>query len=265
MKEFLQRALGVILGAIIAFILSSTVPAIEFGGLSIPSLVGIANACDEFHGDFNCTCQQSIFNPCCPWWLPLKCAPISPEMKDRAKLWSFGLNAGALYVEPVIVLYGLGCAGQGDYVSCATTLVLMAAKKSLEIGKHWADKFVQDPFDENYGQPYESQFYDPVSLGAPDCGGQDFCEYFNAHTSYTYGFWEAAYVSANRAASCAQVGNEDCFSWQKARMLYFIWAAGVHTGYIGDGLSSLANSLNSQDVSNAAAEVHYVGQLMEVQ
>jgi hypothetical protein len=26
-----------------------------------PSITGIANACDEFHGDFNCSCEQSIF------------------------------------------------------------------------------------------------------------------------------------------------------------------------------------------------------------
>ena len=40
--------------------------------LESPSLVTItvAQSVRRISRDYNCTCQQSIINPCCPWWQP---------------------------------------------------------------------------------------------------------------------------------------------------------------------------------------------------
>jgi len=105
----------------------------------------------------------------------------------------------------------------------------------------------------------------------PDCGVRDgswlpnFCAYNVYHTQYTYAFWEAAYVSANRAQSCATVGNEDCFRWQKQRMHYFLWAAGVHTEYIAYGLAVAADALGSHDSRMASYYLYEVAFRMEGQ
>jgi hypothetical protein len=48
-------------------------------------------------------------------------------------------------------------------------------------------------------------------------------------------------------------------------MQYFLWAAGVHTGYMADGLSIATNILGSQEASDAAASLHEVAQRMEAQ
>lgn len=251
-------------GLVLAILLSGATP-------TFTNLVTVSPEVSISSASAQVACQGWWDENCCRWFRPELCATISPQLKDHAKVWSYGLSSGMSYLQPVIYLYTAHCVGAGDYESCANALILAATRKGLEIGKHWADKFVQDPWDENYGYGYEPQFYDPVSqLGLPDCAQdgswkRDFCAWNNAQGQHIFAFGEAAYVSANRSASCGAVGNADCFLWQRDRMEYFLWAMGVHIGYVGDGLSILTNILGSQDVSNAAAEVHYVSQLMVAQ
>ena len=239
--------------------------------ISLFCLVACAIAASAGAQDYG-NCPNQWHPP--PCGTPPQRVAVSPEMKNRAAIWSQVLNAGIIYLQPLIILQGAQCIVNGSDKngdSCAWALMLAAAQRGLEIGKHWADAYVKDPFDEYYGYPYAPQFYDPVSqLGSPDCAQdgswpRDLCAWANAQTQHIYAFWEAAYVSANRAQSCATVGNDDCFFWQKARMHWFIWAAGVHTGYLAYGLAITADVLSSADAAYAADSTNQAAQDMEAQ
>jgi hypothetical protein len=186
--------------------------------------ISSAIACDEFHGDNNCTCQESVFNPCCPWWKDksewdASCFPdgkvppkpaIRQAKKDAARklqfyyagnvafLTSLGIGAG-------VVAGPIGAAGPGIGAAVATY-------------KAWSwGTVVSDPWDENFQQPY-----DGGAWPSPEELGLWYTNYDSLNnlvwTAQTLVFYaDFVYVSANRATSCEMAG-VDCFGWQVDRV-----------------------------------------------
>jgi hypothetical protein len=167
---------------------------------------------------------------------------ISPEAKAEAQWWSDGFARGQAPLKTLALTAAVLCA-TGDGEACYWAFVFTSLAKGMELGKAWADLFVRDPFDENYEYVAEPQFHDPVSqLGAPQCNEDgawlsDFCRWSNYYYMLSYAYWERAWVSANRAASCAQVGREDCFWMQKAAITESLRLAGTYTEYLAYGMA----------------------------
>ena len=162
-----------------------------------PITISVASACDEFHGDFNCTCTQSVFNPCCPWWEPEKCPPpVSQQKKDVAKQKADWFDSAAynLAVITGALAFGLPESAIALGVSASTAGI---AKQMAEDQK----QIVKDPFDPAY---YE--IYDPAWPSAEDLGlSYSDNGHLNNMVWYTQAMAQMAdmiYVTGNRVTSC---------------------------------------------------------------
>jgi hypothetical protein len=209
-------------GAIIAFILSSAVPAIEFGGLSMPSLVGVANACDEFHGDNNCTCQQSIFNPCCPWWKDksqwdASCfAKPALTQDEKDQLWKDAAKMGQ-----GARLFALIAATFRGFGPDPVAQLIVKAAAAGALGAQWAQVYLEaqaaDPDDYDKSD-YDAPWWTAEQLGFELCDGEgafpDYCNAFIWNVPRIQRNGEGAYVSLNRSSGCVTTGDRDCAQHQ---------------------------------------------------
>lgn len=199
----------IILAAVLVCFALTGEPTIAPILFSDPS-ISTAAACDEFHGDFNCTCQQSLFNPCCPWWQPEKCPPpINRHKKDVAK-------ASADYfenAETFFAVVALPTCAAGLILPCVTAGAVGFYANRLALEQH---KIVSDPFDPDYMWPYELTIPSAESLGMA---------YTDVHelnvliyiTTIIAGYGDFIYNTSNRVSSC-QLAGDACRDWQQSRV-----------------------------------------------
>lgn len=173
--------------------------------------ISSASACDEYHGDFNCTCTQSVFNPCCPWWEPEKCPPaVKQKQKDAARRLQFYYMGNVAFLSSLAIGAGvvagpIGAAGPG----------IAAAVASY---KAWSwGTVVSDPWDERYQEAYGG-----MEWPSPDMFGLWYTNYESLNnlvwvTQALVYYADFVYVSANRTTSCQLVGN-GCADWQRDRV-----------------------------------------------
>jgi len=182
------------------------------------SVVSIAQACDEFHGDFNCTCAQSIFNPCCPWWEPSRCPPA---LRQRAK---DAAQAGSNYLSEAS-----GGLGAFELATCGTTIVAaatanLAAAAAFGVpclggmsGRYAADRFkaifdraVTDPPDYNYWSDYEGGSWPTLAdIGVDGYTGWWWVDNLIGDVQGAEFYSDFAYVSNNRLTTCqGDLGND---------------------------------------------------------
>ena len=113
-------------------------------------------------------------------------------------------------------------AGKCPWQGCKETLTLVG------FGMYWLAEQLKavDPFDPDYGTPYEPVIPEPSDFGLDwdnsGDGNQDNTNYFLWRAVRFIAYGMAANISINRANSCREVGNEDCFNWQADRAQYFL-------------------------------------------
>lgn len=243
-----------ILVALMILLVMSVSPA----PVELPPLlaVSIANACDEFHGDNNCTCQQSIFNPCCPWWEPSKCPPpIKKAIKDaaeRASNWLF--DAG--FVLAAIAAPTCVGAAVGGGLACAASLPTSGFAFAMSRS---ADKIVRDPFDPDYYQVYDAPWpsidsFDPPLIYTDNGHMNNMLWYAQAVAQMA----DMAYVSGNRVTSCQSIG-DGCAQWQQDYVNYALWMMGAYLQGFSDEAAALAQDIaNDGDCCGVATQINNV-------
>jgi hypothetical protein len=198
----------------------------------------------------------------------LQLVAISPEGKQEAQFWSDGFQRAYLGMATMTGYMRLLCFA-GLVEACPWVPVYGGVATAMTLGKLWADYFVQDPFTDQYSVPYDPPLYSAAELGlyCEDNSLLDFCNGMNDAARYYFQFWSGAYESANRANSCAQVGNADCFYWQQQRMQWFVWAAGVWTEIFAGGVGNMAdgNPYETGETRQAANEFYQIAAGMKGQ
>jgi hypothetical protein len=218
--------------------------------------ISTAAACDEFHGDFNCTCEQSIFDPCCPWWEPWKCprpdlVVQTAEQKQRTKVWVERIDRAIVYVDALAAVSSVYCAASNENDMCAWASTYIQIAVGLRVARKWIN--MTDPFDPNYRQPYYPAG-GTLGLSCEDGPLVDYCTWMANRLQYVSMFWDGVYNSINRSQSCADRGQEDCYSYQRDRMLYFLWAAGIHLEGVAYGMAVASDAmLDGESANNAWA------------
>jgi hypothetical protein len=219
-----------------------------------PVTITTAQACDEFHGDNNCTCQQSIFSPCCPWWEPSKCPPpIKQAIKEAAYRASDWLYDAGFVLGSIATPTCIGAAVGGG-LACAASLPTSALAFALSRS---ADKIVRDPFDPDYYQVYDAPWPSIDSFDPPliytDNG------YLNNMLWYAQAIEQMAdmaYVSANRVTTCQSIG-DGCAQWQQDYVNYALWMMGAYFQGYSDEATALAQEVaNDGDCCGVASEIN---------
>jgi hypothetical protein len=190
--------------------------------------ISSAQACDEFHGDNNCTCQQSVFNPCCPWWQPWKCpSPVPQNKKDvaQAKADWFDSASYSLAVITGALAFGLP----------ESIIAMGVAGSTAAIAKQLAEdqrKIIRNIQDADYWQAYDPPWQSAESLGL----------------SYTENYWvnqmvgdtqgvaqmaDMISVESAKALACDMNG-ADCGGWHRDRVNWALWYLGWYINDLGD-------------------------------
>ncbi len=243
---------------IIFFILSLAFAGLSFKPITFespsPVRISIAQACNEFQGDDDCSCQQSIFNPCCPWWEPSKCPPpikqAIKEAANRASDWLF--DAG--YVLAAIATPTCVGAAVGGGLACAASLPTSGFAFAMSRS---ADKIVKDPFDPAYREVYyppwpEVDSFDPPLIPTDNGHMENMRWYVQAIEMMA----DMAYVSANRVTSCQSVG-DDCKWWQQDYVNYALWMMGAYLQGFSDEAAALAQEIaNDGDCCGMASTIN---------
>jgi hypothetical protein len=219
------------------------------------------------------------WDPCCPWWdkasWDLSCYPDwereqiqqqeeqqrlppkvvqSPEQKQRTKKWVERIDQATIYVDSLAAVSAVYCAASNESDMCANARLYINIAVGMRVARWWIN--LTDPFDPLYAEPYDPPF--------PDLGlscENDFGCWINERLGSVVQFWDGVYTSMNRSQSCLDLGLDDCFQWQKERMLWFIWAAGYHLEEVAYGMSMLADYLTDAELvsyARATSEELYV-------
>jgi len=194
----------------------------------------------------------------CPLdWHPPPCgippepkAVQSPEQKQRTKKWVERIDQATFYVDSLAAVSAVYCAASSESDMCANTRMYISIAVGLRVARWWIN--LTDPFDPQYGVPYDPPFPD---LGL-SCETNLGC-WINERLGSVAQFLDGVYTSMNRSQSCLDLGRDDCFEWQKKRMEMFIWAAGIHLELVGDGMSFLADHTEDWGLAGATADLLY--------
>jgi hypothetical protein len=150
---------------------------------------------------------------------PLVFAALSQADKDQ--LWQDAAKMGQAFKWFTLIAATAKSFGQ-DQVS---TLIAQLASAAA-LGAKWAQAYLEaeaaDPWDDAYGDPFDAPFYSPSDLGFEYCGGTAYCNDFANTMTRVQRNGDGAYVSLNRAGTCAQVGNSDCAQWQGDRARWYL-------------------------------------------
>jgi hypothetical protein len=168
---------------------------------------------------------------------------LSPEAKAEAQWWSDGLDRTRLFTTTMATIVTGYCA-IGLIELCPWAGYYFSVSRAAAVLKDWADLYVKDPFTDQYPYPYDPPVQTPADNLGINCGDDatlESCNYAAWHAAYAAQWWDGAYESANRANSCAQVGNKDCFNWQRDRMNWFTCAAGVETEAVAYGSAQISD------------------------
>ena len=227
MKEIV---IGLILGALIALCLV-LVSSSE------------AQACDEFHGDNNCTCEQSIFNPCCPPWEPWKCpaggpagqpaSVLSPDEKAQLHKDADKMATGVKY----FTFIAATARRSPDPIARLIAAAATAAATGAQLGEFYLRAAANDPWDAAFASPYAAPLLSPGQLGMEYCQGEGGLVW--ACNELVYSFTviaqngDGAYVSLNRSGSCSLLVNSGCFQWQGDRAREYLRIMGAYAQYAG--------------------------------
>lgn len=224
-----------------------------------PSL-SLAQACDEFHGDANCKCNESIFNPCCPWWEPEKCAAFKKRKKDVAQyVEDYARRRGVDFLAIGLALKFVPgpSAAVGQAIGSAALVLAVVSEKAAEVRK--------DPFTNDYLEPYPGgDWPNADSLGLTYTGW-----WWN---DYPIGVAQGiAYYTdfitheADRYTSCRQVGPDACPDWyaqmHKDRVNWGLYMYGWYHGALAEywwNLGAWAEQEGFSDEANVVREVAQV-------
>jgi hypothetical protein len=110
----------------------------------------------------------------------------------------------------------------------STTIAKLAAAAAL--GSQWAQAYLEaeaaDPWDDDYPYPYDAPWWSAAQLGFEYCAGEGvvaaYCNAFIDTIPRVQRNGEGAYVSLNRAGTCAQLVNWDCAGWQADRAKWYM-------------------------------------------
>lgn len=174
--------------------------------------MSIASACDEFHGDANCQCWESVFNPCCPWWEPEKCPPpINQHKKAVAKAaGDYFTNA-----ETFFIVFGIPTCAAALIVPCATAGALAFYANRLA-GEQY--RIANDPRFMFVIGP-DPDYRSPAVLSIPSAEiaytGNPYVDNLIYGTTVIAGYGALIETSANRVSLCDNAG-EDCGDMHQA-------------------------------------------------
>jgi hypothetical protein len=225
-----------------------TVAPIISGNPSMSAAV----ACDEFHGDYNCTCQESIFNPCCPWWKDksewdASCFPNDPKPqpivhrgvsqadKDRYTQDAEKFKTGAKYFAAMAATAALFGKDEVQEVifKLSTTAAVLATW-----AQYYFEGLAKDPPVENWWEAYDAPVPSAEELGleyyySADSTAGAYYNWLVDLTRMVYRNGDGAYESLNRSGTC-EIENYDCGQWQADLAYDYILALGdqlMNAGY----------------------------------
>jgi len=174
---------------------------------------------------------------------------VSPEQRDKTKAWSKRIDKALVSVDSLVGISSVYCVAslESDMCFWARTYVTIAV--GLRVAKWWVN--LLDPFDPAYRWPYEPAGGD-LGLSCENGPLFDYCVWMANRAQLVSMYWDGAYNSANRAQSCSDMGEEDCFWMQWSRMRWFLWAAGVQTEAIAYGMAVAADGMPTAEASGHA-------------
>jgi hypothetical protein len=243
---------------IVLFFLVSSVTSFKPPTLESPSLVTItvAQACDEFHGDYNCTCQQSIINPCCPWWQPWKCPPAAKaRVKAAAAQGSDYLsNAKGFLGAAEVSTCGAGIlAGITGNLGAAMAMGVpcigsMAGSFAAGQFKDLFDQVNRDPWDNLWWQDYEGMGLPSLeSVGiVGGYSGWWWTDRLIDDALWGVYYADFIYVTANRLSTCYQLGYLDICARQKYRADWGFAQLGYVTRDVAVNLRAITDAVEAE-------------------
>jgi hypothetical protein len=210
----------------------------------------IAQSCDEFHGIPCADCRFSIFNPCCPWWEPWRCAATKQRKKDVAAYVEDYVKRRVVDMAAISTALAF-VPGGGTALKQLTGPVTLA----LAVYGERSSAVRKDPFRWDFLEFYQGGDWPSAdSVGMQYTGwwwNDQLVELAQGVSYYT------DYITneADRFTSCKQMGLE-CPDWyadrHKENVAWGFYMFGYYHGALGDHLWNTAALVEQEGLDDPA-------------
>ena len=252
---------------VLAFMFASvaSLKSVSFESPS-PVTVTIAAAyCDEFHGIPCADCRESIFNPCCPWWEPWRCAATKQRKKDVAAYVEDYTKRRVVDMAAISVALSYvpgGGTALKQLIGPVTLTLAVYGEKASAVRK---DPFRWD-FLEFYDGDWLKAWNDIAATGLSYNGWWWNDELVGNAVGLSY---YADYITneADRFTSCKQMGL-DCPDWyaqrHKENVAWGFYMYGYYHGALGDHMWNTAALVEQEGLDDPGLLSYAIAVLRDI-